>query len=148
MEDVSVLHFRLKEALHTFRPYTHPTPHQQPRPWAVAIKLLSKPSQVRTQFFRARSLLCSPLPGKAIKLFFTASPKTLPPRFSVVPVYRGQDSVTQGWIFRKGHGFSVHQESFFCEDFKISCHLPSLMRILFCSEIFYCCCCLLGTWSI
>ena len=29
------------------------------------------------------------LPGKAMKLFFSASPKTLSPRFSLVPVDRG-----------------------------------------------------------
>ena len=32
--------------------------------------------------------MCSPLPGKVIKLSFSTSPKTLFPRFDLVPVYR------------------------------------------------------------
>ena len=34
------------------------------------------------------SPLCPPLPGKAIKLSFFISPKTLSPRFDLEPVYR------------------------------------------------------------
>ena len=45
--------------------------------------------QVGTCTFEGISLLWSPLPGKAIKLFFSTSPKTLSPRFNLVLGYRG-----------------------------------------------------------
>ena len=40
-----------------------------------------------------RALACCspPLPGKAIKLSFSTSPKTLSMRFSSAPVYRGAE---------------------------------------------------------
>ena len=73
------------------------TPHKRPR--------------VGTHSSEGISLLCPPLPGKAIKLFFCTLPKTPSPRFNSVPVYRGQISasvtgkqaqrlqgdVTRGW---------------------------------------------------
>ena len=42
-----------------------------------------------TQFLRAWSALLSPLPGKAIKLFFSTSLKTLSLRFDLALVHRG-----------------------------------------------------------
>ena len=88
---------RLKEC----RPCTHPDPYQQPRPWTIAIKFLTKsrplsrpppPAQVGTQSFWGMSPLCPPLPGKAVKLIFSTSPKTSSLRFNSAPVHRG-------WIF-------------------------------------------------
>ena len=46
--------------------------------------------QVGTHSFEDFSPLWPPLPGKAIKLFFSTSPKALPLRFNLVSVYRGQ----------------------------------------------------------
>ena len=45
--------------------------------------------QVGTCTFEGISLLWSPLPGRAIKLFFSTSPKTLSLRFNLVLGYRG-----------------------------------------------------------
>ena len=45
-------------------------------------------SQDGTLGFEGISLLCSPLPGKAIKLLFSSSPKTMSPRFDSALVYR------------------------------------------------------------
>ena len=47
------------------------------------------PLQVGTHSFEGISLLWPPLPGKAIKLFFSASPKTLSLRFNLVSGSRG-----------------------------------------------------------
>ena len=52
------------------------------------------PLQGRTHRLKGISPLCPPLPGKAIKLFFSASPKTLSLRFNPAPVYRGWISAT------------------------------------------------------
>ena len=101
MDDVSILHTRqdhlrpgtemlLKKTLwgqHKGTTETHqtawgqigvqalctPWSYQQPHPWTVAIKLLIKFSTNRTHSFQGRTLLCTPLPGKAIKLFFSIS---------------------------------------------------------------------------
>ena len=43
------------------------------------------------------SPLCSPLPGKARKLFFSTSPKTLSPRFNSALVHRGWVSASN-WV--------------------------------------------------
>ena len=40
-------------------------------------KPLIRWSQVATQSFEDRGLLCPPLPGNAVKLLFSTSPKTL-----------------------------------------------------------------------
>ena len=40
--------------------------------------------------FKGRSQLYPPLPGIAIKLLFSASPRTLSPKFNLAPVHRGQ----------------------------------------------------------
>ena len=48
------------------------------------------PLQVGTLSFESVTALWPPLPGKAIKLFFSTSPKTLSLRFNSVSVYRGQ----------------------------------------------------------
>ena len=79
---------RLKE----FRLLAQPNPFQHPHPWTIAIKILTKSSWVPKYtffFFWGRSLQCPPLPGKAIKLFFSASPKTLSPSFHLVLMHRG-----------------------------------------------------------
>ena len=47
------------------------------------------PLQVGTHSFEGISPLWPPLPGKAIKLFFSTSPKTLSSRFNSVSGYRG-----------------------------------------------------------
>ena len=47
------------------------------------------PLQVGTHSLEGVSPQCLPLPGKAIKLFFSTSPKTLCPRFNLVLGYRG-----------------------------------------------------------
>ena len=39
--------------------------------------------------FVGMSLPCPPLLGKAMKLFFSTSPKALPLRFNLTPVHRG-----------------------------------------------------------
>ena len=38
--------------------------------------------------FEGMSLLCPSLPGKAIKLSFSTSPKTMCPKFNLAPMYR------------------------------------------------------------
>ena len=48
----------------------------------------SLPLQVGTHSFEGISQLWTPLPGKAIKLFFFTSPKTLSPRFNLVSGYK------------------------------------------------------------
>ena len=51
---------------------------QQSHPWTIAIKLFIRSSQVGIHsFLVGGSLLCPPLPGRAIKPSFSASPKTL-----------------------------------------------------------------------
>ena len=78
-------HSRLKEC----RPCTYPDPYQQPHPWTTAIELTKSP-QVGTHSFEDMSLLCPPLPGKAIKLFFSTSPQTLSLRFNSALLHRGR----------------------------------------------------------
>ena len=56
---------------------------------ALLLDPLLRPLGQDIQFW-GHSPLCPPLPGKAIKLFFSTSPKTLSPKFNLVPVYRGQ----------------------------------------------------------
>ena len=48
------------------------------------------PLEVRTHSFEGISPLWPPLPGQAVKLFFSTSPKTLSPRINSVLGYRGQ----------------------------------------------------------
>ena len=52
----------------------------------------SNPPGLGHTVFQGRSPLCPPFPGKAIKLFFPTSPKTLSSRFDLGPVHRG-------WVF-------------------------------------------------
>ena len=47
-------------------------PHGKP----IVIKLLTSLSRLGYTVFEGINPLCSPLPGKAIKLFFSTSPKT------------------------------------------------------------------------
>ena len=77
---------RLKEG----RPCTHPDPYQQPCPWTIAMKLLTKSPKLDTEFWEARACCVPPLPGKAIKLFFSTSSKTLSPRFNSALLHRGR----------------------------------------------------------
>ena len=71
----------------------HPQPIRRmsvnwPHPlWTIPIKLLTTPSR-SGHSFEGFSLLWSPLPGKAIKLFFTTSLKTLSLRVNSVFGYR------------------------------------------------------------
>ena len=58
--------------------------------WNHYCKTPHYPLKVRTHSFEGISLLCPPLPGKAVKLFFSTSPKTLSLRFNAVLGYRGQ----------------------------------------------------------
>ena len=84
MKDVFPLEKLIKKItrnrLEQYRPYTYPdlinnptlnhchkTPHQTPLGWHTVSE--------------GRSSLCPPLPGKAIKLFLSTSPKTLSPSF-------------------------------------------------------------------
>ena len=91
------------------RPCTHPDPCQQILLWTIARKLLTNiPPGWNTWFLRGMSLLCSPLPGKAIKLFLSTSPKTLSLWFNLVLVHRGWvlGNITagwdcKGWVWRK-----------------------------------------------
>ena len=46
--------------------------------------------------FKGRSPLCPPLLGKAIKLFFSTSPKTLSLRFDSALVYREAELLASG----------------------------------------------------
>ena len=48
------------------------------------------PLQGGTHSLEGTTLPWPPLPGKAIKLFLSTSPKTLSPRFNPAPVYRGE----------------------------------------------------------
>ena len=54
------------------------------------------------------SLLCPPLPGKAIELFFSTSPKTLSPRFNSALVPRGLDFGIRRFQMQKFQLSSVH----------------------------------------
>ena len=54
------------------------------------------PLQVGTHNFEGISLLWPPLSSKAIKLYFSISPKTLSPRFNSVWAYRGQN-----WLYKE-----------------------------------------------
>ena len=47
------------------------------------------PLQGGTYSLEGISLLWPPLPGRAVKLFLSTSPKTLSLRFNLAPVYRG-----------------------------------------------------------
>ena len=78
MKGVQALH--TPWCLLTTPPLNHcyKTPHQSLPGWDTPI-------------LRGMSLLCPPLPGKAVKLFFSTSPKTLFPRFDSAPVHRGRD---------------------------------------------------------
>ena len=60
---------------------------------------------------KGMNLLCPPLPGKAIKLFLSTSPKTLSPRFNLALVYRGQILAT---FFPWSHGPVVFQGAAGC----------------------------------
>lgn len=90
------------------RPCTHPDPYQQLFLWTIAIKPLTKFPQVGPRFLRGMNLLCSFLPGKAIELFCSTSPKTLSLWFNLVLVHRGWvfGNITagwdcKGWVWRK-----------------------------------------------
>ena len=94
MEDVSILHSRLKEQelfkrrlevrSKMYRPPVYPNPYQQMHLSTTAIKHLT-----RLAHTRETSLLCHLLPGKAIMLFFSTSPETLSLRCDSVLGYRG-----------------------------------------------------------
>ena len=72
-----------------------PCRHLDPYPQfsLLTIKLLKTTplpaTQVWAHSFEGIYPLCPPFPGKAIKLFFSTSSKTLFPRFILVSVYRG-----------------------------------------------------------
>lgn len=94
MEDVSILHSRLKEQelfkiwlevrSKKYRPPMYPNPYQQMHLSTTAIKHLT-----RLGHKRDTSLLCHLLTGKAIMLFFSTSPETLSLRCDSVLGYRG-----------------------------------------------------------
>ena len=102
MENVSILHSREGHKLITWRrrppearlkecgPCTH-------TPWSLSATLEwllwnSSPNGpvLGHTVFQGMSLLCSPLPGKAIKLSFLLYQKTLSPRFNSAQVHRGR----------------------------------------------------------
>ena len=60
-------------------------------PPTIALKHLIKSSWVETHRFGGKEPLCPILPHKAIKLFFSTSPKTLFLRGNSAQVYRGWD---------------------------------------------------------
>ena len=79
-------------------------------PWSLSATLplnhLSKtPHHVLLSWYTSSegtSPLCVPLPGKAIKLFFSTSPKTLSPRFNSALVHKGPVFVVTTrvcWLF-------------------------------------------------
>ena len=57
--------------------------------WTITVKLLTTLPRAGHSF-EGISPLGPPLPGRAIKLFFSTSPKTLPLKFNSVSGYRGQ----------------------------------------------------------
>ena len=75
---------------------THLTPNRQENvhelitPRSLNTKTSHRPLQGATHSFEGTSPLCPPLPGKAIKLFFSTSPKTLSLRFDLAPAHRDQ----------------------------------------------------------
>ena len=77
-------------------------------PWTFAIKLLTKSPLAWNTVFEGMSLLCHPLPGKAIELFFPTSPKTLSPRFNSALVPRGLDFGIRRFQMQKFQLSSVH----------------------------------------
>ena len=69
--------------------------------WLHSLDNLYKTSQyllqVGTRGFEGRSLLCSPLPGKTIELFFSTSPKTL---WNLIRYQcTNKLSSVSGWVF-------------------------------------------------
>lgn len=70
-------------------------PSTLPKTLSLTLKHLRPPPQVRAHSFDNISSTCPPLPGIAIKLLFFTLLKTLPPRFSAVPMYRGWTSAVQ-----------------------------------------------------
>ena len=104
MEDVSILHSRLKEPerriksrppearLKEYRPSKHPNLYQQSSPSTIAIKLLNKSSPHRDTQFWGPPAHCVPLclTKQWSYLFFSAPPQTLSLRFNVAPVHRGR----------------------------------------------------------
>ena len=72
------------------------------------------PVQGRTRNFKGISLPWPPLPGKTIKLFFSASPKTLSPHFYSAQLNKGQVSVTSPGIREEpSHMRSIKMEEYF-----------------------------------
>ena len=67
------------KALHTLINISTPSPR------AIAMK-----PQVGVHSVEGHELLWPPLPGKAVKLFFSALPQTLSLRFSLAPLRGGQ----------------------------------------------------------
>ena len=71
------------------------------------------PLQGGVQSFEGISPLWPPLPGKAIKLLFSTSPKTLSLHFYLAPVNRGRvsarrkDSVSMTFSASSGHLYSL-----------------------------------------
>ena len=62
--------------------------------WIITIKLLTTPSRFRPHSFEDFSRLRPPWPGKAIKLFFSTSAKTLPLSFNSVLGVQKPDSAS------------------------------------------------------
>ena len=77
------------------RPCTHPDPYQQTWPWAAATKLLNNPPGLGHMTFEGTSPPCRPLPGKAIRLFFSTSHQTLSLRFDSALVHRDKFSASE-----------------------------------------------------
>ena len=72
------------------RPCMHQNSYQQPCPLLNYKTHNLLHPRLGYTIFEGTSLQCPPLSDKAIKLFVSTSPKTLPPRFDSALVYRGQ----------------------------------------------------------
>ena len=79
-------------------------PALEPLPWNTS----PNPSRLGQTIFEGTSPLCSPLPGKEMKLSFSTSLKTLSLRFGLALVYRGQVfSISFSHIYFFSHNLSA-----------------------------------------
>ena len=77
----------LEAILKECRPCTHSNLSSNPTLEPASVKLLTKSSWVGIHSFSRQEPTVSPLAGKAIKLSFSTSPKTLSLRFDSALVY-------------------------------------------------------------
>ena len=72
------------------RPCTHPDFYQQPCPWTIAVKLLTKSSWAGMQFLRHEPAV-SPFSWQSNKaILFYVTQNSVSERFYLAPVHRGQ----------------------------------------------------------